>query len=108
LTINRGDLHYADLGRIGRKIVLVVSWDEVNVRLRQPVVCLVTSKDRERSLDTYVAFDPPEGGVKEPSFVLGHALLTVEDWRLETRPLGTLSTETMAKVKRALARTLML
>lgn len=108
MTATRGDLHYADLSQIGRKLVLVLSDSELNRTLRQPVICLVTSQDRERSLPTYVVVDPPEGGVTRTSYILCHALLTVEDWRLDTKPIGTLTSQTLERVEAALRRALSL
>ena len=102
MTPERGETYFAELGEIGRKLVLVVSWDELNRRLREPIICLVTAKERERRLPTYVPLDPPEGGVWLPSFILCHALLTTEEWRLDEGPLGRVSTSTMAQVDEAL------
>jgi mRNA-degrading endonuclease toxin of MazEF toxin-antitoxin module len=99
----RGDLFFAELEVIGRKLVLIVSWDEINERMRQPIVCLVSAKWRSRSLATYVELDPPEGGVNRSSFILCHALLTIPEWRLETEPLGSLGSATMYRVEQALA-----
>jgi mRNA-degrading endonuclease toxin of MazEF toxin-antitoxin module len=101
-TPKRGETYFADIGELGRKLVLVVSADEINIRLRRPIVCLVTAKERERRLDTYVALDPPEGGIWKPSFILCHAILTTEEWRLDEGPLGELSTTKLQQVDAAL------
>jgi mRNA-degrading endonuclease toxin of MazEF toxin-antitoxin module len=98
----RGELYFANLP-MGRKLVLVASWNEINERLGQPIIALVTANDRERSLETYVRIDPPEAGVWRPSFILCHALLTVEEWRLESEPLGALSRDSLSLVDAALA-----
>jgi len=97
----QGELYFADLDDIGRKLVLVASQDQVNDALH-PVVCLVTSTDRERTLQTFVMIEPPEGGVWKPSAILCHALLTLEPWRLAPEPIGTVSSGTMKSVRRAL------
>lgn len=98
----RGELYFADLEDIGQKLVLVVSRDEVNERLN-PVVCLVTSTDRERTVPSFVTIDPPEGGVWKPSAILCHALLTIERWRLAPECLGSVSARTLAAVSERLA-----
>lgn len=98
----QGELYFADLEDIGRKLVLVVSQDRVN-ELLHPVVCLVTSTERERSLATFVTIEPPEGGVWKPSAILCHALLTVEPWRLAPEPIGDLSRGRLEAVNAALA-----
>jgi mRNA-degrading endonuclease toxin of MazEF toxin-antitoxin module len=102
----RGQLYFADLEDIGRKLVLVVSSDEVNAILTQPVVCFATATDRERALHTYVVIDPPEGGVWRRTTILCHALVTVEQWRLAEEPIGSVSTTTMARVDEKLMNVL--
>ena len=101
-TPRQGELYFAELEDIGRKLVLVLSNEQVN-ELLHPVVCLVTSTERERALQTFVLIDPPEGGVWKPSAILCHALLTIERWRLADEPIGQVSTATMGKVRVALS-----
>lgn len=97
----QGELYFAELEDIGRKLVLVLSNDAVN-KVLHPIVCLVTSTDRERALPTFVLIEPPEGGVWKPSAILCHAILTIERWRLADLPIGQLSTGTVEKVRAAL------
>jgi mRNA interferase MazF len=101
----RGELYFAELEDIGRKLVLIVSADRVNNALA-PVVCFVTSTQRERSLPTFVTIDPPEGGVWLTSVILCHALVTLDPWRLDAEPLGEVSSDTLTRVDDALARAL--
>lgn len=101
----RGELYLAELDEIGQKLVLVVSADEVSRKLA-PVVCLVTSTERERSLPTYVLIDPPEGGVWKPSAILCHNVVTLEAWRFAPEPLGSVSSDTLEAVGAALDRVL--
>ena len=101
----RGAVYFADLEEIGRKLVLIVSDDDVNQHLH-PVVCLLTSTNRERSLQTYVTMEPSEAGVWKRTAILCHALLTIERWRLAEEPLGVVSAETQRKVDGALATAL--
>lgn len=97
----RGQVFFAELEEIGRKLVLVVSSDEVNDAMA-PVVCLLTSTDRERALPTYVTIDPPEAGVWRPTAILCHNLLTLEPWRLAAEPIGAVSLTTLGDVDEAL------
>lgn len=101
----RGELYFADLEDIGRKLVLVVSGKDVN-RALSPVVCLLTSTERERTIPTFVTVDPPEGGVWKPSAILCHALVTLDAWRLAAEPIGAVSSQTMRRVDDAIAHTL--
>ena len=99
MSRRRGAVYGADLGeRIGRKLVVVVSSAPINRGLRQPICALVTSRDRERSVNTYVPIDPPEGGVGKPSFILCHNLFTLPEERIDKEPEGMLSTMTMIEV----------
>lgn len=103
----RGGIYFANLGeRIGRKRVLVVSYEGVNRGLRQPVCALITSRDRERSLATYVAIEPTDTntgrGVRETSYVLCHYLVTLPDESLDEEPEALLSGFKMIEVRDAL------
>jgi mRNA-degrading endonuclease toxin of MazEF toxin-antitoxin module len=101
----RGQLYFAELEEIGRKLVLVVSANDVN-NVLAPVVCLVTATNRERALPTFVTLYPPEGGVWKSSAILCHALVTLDLWRLAADPIGVVSSQTMDQVDQALARAL--
>jgi mRNA-degrading endonuclease toxin of MazEF toxin-antitoxin module len=94
----RGDIYYAELGDIGRKPVLVVSWDAINDGLKRPICALITSVDRERALPTYVAIEPNESGLRETSYVLCHALATLVEEVLDPAPVGTLPPWRMTQV----------
>lgn len=103
----RGQVFFADLEEIGRKLVLVVSADEVNDSL-SPVVCLLTSTERERALPTFVTVDPPEAGLWKPTAILCHNLVTLDLWRFADEPIGSVSVETLSRVDDALRRVLSL
>jgi hypothetical protein len=49
-----------------------------------------------------VPVDPPEGGLREPSFVLCHHLLTLREDVIDPEPQGVLSAFTMLEVAEAL------
>lgn len=103
----RGGIYFANLGeRIGRKRVLVVSYEGINRGLRQPVCALITSRDRERSLATYVVIEPTDTntgkGVRETSYVLCHYLLTLSEEAIDDEPEGVLSAFKMIEVRDSL------
>jgi hypothetical protein len=55
LTRQRGSIYYAQLEGIeDPKTVLIVSWNAINGGLRQPICAMVSSKDRDREVPTYV------------------------------------------------------
>lgn len=101
----RGDVHQTRFPGLGRRPALIVSWDSVNARLRQPVVARITATERDRSLDTFVSLDPGEAGAELPSYVLCHDLSTVRAQDVGTY-LGTLSPSRMSEVDAALRRSL--
>ena len=90
---------------MGDKTVLVVSWDAINHGMRSPVVCQVTTNDRERNLPTYVPLLAGEGGVESDSYVLCHEIVTIdaEDFR---REVGMIPASRLVQVEEALRRTL--
>jgi mRNA-degrading endonuclease toxin of MazEF toxin-antitoxin module len=103
----RGDVYFANLGeRIGRKRVLVVSFEGINRGLRQPICALITARDRPRTAQTYVEINPPEGGVTKTSFVLCHYLVTLSEERFDEEREGSLGAFKMIEVRDALRRAL--
>lgn len=105
VAVIRGDVHQTRLPGLGRRPALIVSWDSVNVRLRQPIVARITATERERSLDTFVALDPGEAGAELPSYVLCHDLSTVRAQDIGVY-LGTVGPTRMREVEAALRRSL--
>jgi mRNA-degrading endonuclease toxin of MazEF toxin-antitoxin module len=101
VDVVRGGVYYAELPGIGDKTVLVVSWNAINSGLRSPIVCQITTTDRERALPTYVALAAGDGGLREDSYVLCHELVTLDadDFR---RQLGVLSPASLLRVEAAL------
>lgn len=89
------------------KRVLIVSWNAINGGLRQPICALITSNDRVRSVPTFVQVEPTsENGLKQTSWVLCHALITLPETRLDAHPIGDLGPLEMSEVEAALARAL--
>jgi mRNA-degrading endonuclease toxin of MazEF toxin-antitoxin module len=103
--IARGGLYFADLPSVGDKRVLVVSWNAINKGMRSPIVCLVTSTRRERSLPTDVPLAAGEAGMDDDSWILCHEIATLdaEDFRQE---IGVLPPPLLVQVETALRQAL--
>ncbi len=103
--IVRGRLYYAGLPGVGDKPMLVVSWNALNLGMRSPIVCLVTSSSRERSLPTHVAIPAGEAGMDQDSWVLCHEIATLdaEDFR---REIGVVPGPLLVQVEAALRQAL--
>jgi mRNA interferase MazF len=99
--VTRGSVWFADIPRVGRKPVVVVSWDVVS-RLLKPVVARVTARGRRRTLPTFVELAPGEAGLERRSYVLCHDLLTLDRSRFDGEPVGELPAGKMVEVERAL------
>ena len=105
MPVSRGDVYYASLPEIGDKPVLVVSWDAVSNGMNSPIVCLMTSRDRDRGLPTYVHVEADESGLDHDSYVLCHELATL-DAAAFRRHVGSVSGVTLMRVELALKRAL--
>jgi len=103
--IVRGGLYFADLPGVGDKRVLVVSWNAINDGLRSPIVCLVTSTQRARSLPTDVSVSAGEAGMIEDSWILCHEIATLDAERFR-REIGVLPPPLLVQVETALRRAL--
>jgi mRNA-degrading endonuclease toxin of MazEF toxin-antitoxin module len=105
LNVRRGFIYWADL-EIGRKRVLVVSWNALHGPLF-PICALGTSNDRERAYPTYARIEPTAAnGLTTTSYVLCHALIAVPESQLDVEPAGRLDAWEMREVDAALLRTL--
>jgi mRNA interferase MazF len=105
VNLLRGELYWAEIPDLGRKLFLIVSWNAVNRGLRQPVVARVTAQERERALPTHVELNPGEGGVRERSWILCHELATLRESSFVER-LGELPLSRVLEVDTALRRAL--
>jgi mRNA interferase MazF len=103
--ILRGGLYYAGFPEVGDRTVLVISWDAINNGMRSPIVCQVTTVERERNLPTYVFLPAGEGGVEQDSYILCHEIVTLdaEDFR---REVGVIPPAFLVQVEAALRRAL--
>jgi mRNA interferase MazF len=103
----RGEIWLVDLGvtrgheQAGQRPVLVVSDDAFNAGPAGLVMVLpLTSKVRKsQGIPAHILVNPPEGGLKTPSVILGDQLRTISKDRLGTAPWGTVTPATVAKVE---------
>jgi mRNA interferase MazF len=78
----------------GRRPVLVISPDRFNSAASE--LCMVLPlTTRDRGIRVHLPVMPPEGGLKQPSFILCDQLRTVSHERLK-RFRGAISTESIA------------
>jgi mRNA-degrading endonuclease toxin of MazEF toxin-antitoxin module len=103
--IVRGGLYFADLPGVGDKRVLVVSWNAINDGLRSPIVCLITSTQRARSLPTDVSVSAGEAGMGEDSWILCHEITTLDAERIRDE-IGVLPPPLLVQVETALKQAL--
>jgi mRNA interferase MazF len=99
----RGDVWIANfsptVGReqAGVRMCVVLSVDRFN-RSPAELVLVCPTTTRERKIPTHVRVTPPEGGLREMSFVKCEDLRSVSKERLQKR-LGTVSPETMREIE---------
>jgi mRNA interferase MazF len=102
--VRRGEVWFADLdpvrghGQAGRRPVLVVSSERFNASRAGRVVVLPLTRT-DRGIPSHVAIDPPDGGVRERSFVMCEAIRSIAKERLADRPLGVVSRLVMETVE---------
>ncbi len=99
----RGEIWLVDLNPIrgreqaGTRPALVVSVDRFNLSGAELVVVLpITS--RKKGIPLHVAIEPPEGSLKEKSFVKCEDIRSVSKERL-TKQLGAVSQNTLTAVE---------
>jgi len=96
----RGAVWTADLPKVGRKPVVIVSSRLVTLKLR-PIVARITSTQRARTIKTVVALDAGEvEDLPLPSYVLAHDLFTLGEDGLVAHH-GSLRPERMMEVDAA-------
>lgn len=97
-----GEVWLGDLGatkgreQAGMRPLLVVSPDRFN---EGPLVIAVPLTRRDRGAPLHVRIEPPEGGLRAPSFVLCDQLRSLSRRRL-VEPWGRVSRETSSRVAR--------
>jgi mRNA interferase MazF len=99
----RGDVWFVDLDPVrgheqaGRRPALIVSTDPFNFSAAG-VVVLVPLSTKEKHVPLHVRVSPPEGGLRELSFIRCEDVRTVSKERLSKR-LGKVSPATLAAVE---------
>ena len=102
----RGEVWFANLNptrgheQDGLRPVLVVSDDRFNLG-PAGLVIILPATTTARGIPAHVRVDPPEGGVKEASFLMCDQIRTVAKARL-TDYWGTVSSITLASVEERL------
>ena len=107
-TIKRGDIYYADLSPVigseqgGTRPVLIISNDIGNKHSPTVIIAAVTSKTATKAkLPTHTAVRDFKGLDKD-SVILLEQIRTLDKQRLQMY-MGTMSTNIMARVDKALA-----
>lgn len=100
---SRGEIWLADLNptrgheQSGHRPVLIVSVDPFNHSLAGLTIVLpITSKDKK--IPYHVKIIPPEGGLKQTSFIKSEDVRSISTQRLIKR-LGTVSASTLSDVE---------
>ena len=100
---NRGEIWYADLDPIkgheqaGKRPVLILSANSFNHGPATLVIVAPLTRT-ERRLPIHVEVNPPEGGIKQRSFIMCEAVRSITKDRLLAGPWGTVSHQTVTKV----------
>lgn len=88
MSVQRGCIYRARFPTLSaERPALVVSSDLVSQYLK-PVVVQVTSRERVRTLPTFVRLAAGEGGLIRDSFALCHEIHTLDSDLLSDEPLG--------------------
>lgn len=102
MTYLRGEVYRANLPSIeGSKFAVVVSRNSVN-RNMKPVVALVTSTQRERTIPSVVQLEAGEAGMTERCWIQCHELWTARPKWLSEDPVGTIPPSKLVEVERRL------
>ena len=107
LQPSRGEIWLADLNPIrgheqaGKRPVVVISTDLFNHGPSGLVFVLPLTRTN-RGIPFHIPIEPPEGGLRETSFILCDALRSISKERLGGRSFGKLSRETISEVENAL------
>lgn len=107
MTINRGDLYFADLNPVmgseqgGIRPVLIIQNDIGNRYSPTVIAATVTSKTNKTQLPTHIFLQESTCGLHRPSIIQLEQLRTLDKRRL-LKYIGTLNLETVQKVNAAL------
>jgi mRNA interferase MazF len=98
----RGEIWMTDLDptrgheQAGKRPALVVSADAFN-RGPAGLIIVLPLTSRPKGVRSHVPLNPPEGGIRKPSFIKCEDVRSVSVERL-SRPLGAVSAQTMQAV----------
>jgi mRNA interferase MazF len=98
----RGEIWFANLSptrgreQRGARPVLIVSADPLNQGPAELVI-VVPLTTTDRRVPVHVRIDPPNGGVREPSFAMCEAVRSISKERLERR-FGMVDADSMRLV----------
>jgi mRNA interferase MazF len=81
----------------GRRPAVIVSTEVLN-RSRARLVIALPLTTRERPLPTRVRVEPPEGGLRETSFICCEHIRGLSTERLGAQPFGSISLATLEQV----------
>ncbi|HAJ37482.1 MAG TPA: growth inhibitor PemK [Chloroflexi bacterium] len=104
---SRGQIWLADLNptrgheQAGMRPVLIISNDTFNHGPAGLIFILPLTRT-DRRIPAHIPIDPPEGGVKERSYVLCDAIRSIAKDRLMGSAWGKVSQETMERVSEML------
>ncbi len=102
--LSRGEIWLADLNptrgheQAGRRPVLVISADAYN-RGPSGLVFVLPLTRTDRRIPIHVEVRPPEGGLRDTSYILTDALRSISRERMGETAWGRVSPETMLKVE---------
>jgi mRNA interferase MazF len=101
---SRGEIWTADLNptrgheQAGKRPVLIISTDTFNHGPADLVFILPLTRTNRR-IPLHVSVDPPEGGLKEKSYILCDAGRSISKARLGKSVWGNISVQTMAQIE---------
>jgi mRNA interferase MazF len=105
--IFRGAVWFADLEPVegheqgSKRPCLIISDDLFNNSPAELVAILPITK-KYRPLVWYIAVEPPEGGLKIPSYIISNQIRVISINRLSGKNLGFISSKTMLQVEERL------
>lgn len=107
MSVKRGDIYYADLSPVvgseqgGIRPVLIIQNDIGNKFSPTVIAAAITSQSDKARLPTHIKVDTGESGLSKDSIVLLEQVRTLDKTRLKEK-MGSLDTESMSKIDRAL------
>ena len=107
MTVNRGDIYYADLSPVigseqgGVRPVLIIQNDIGNKYSPTVIAAAITSQKDKTKLPTHIQVNASGCGLAKDSIVLLEQVRTIDKQRLKEK-MGTLDVSSMDRVNKAL------